>query len=328
MIPDFKTYIKESVWGDLRKRSSGEVVRKEDDVNSFNSEDLFDYLKKNYEYKYPSVFTESPSSGGIIYVRLYSDPDSGYDTVLMYNNIDGDRELSISGGFKRNAKDIYNEMCKKYQLTNVKENDPDGEPFYKINIAPNDGKDITNKFFLEILDFIIERVEEPLEREVYKKHINESVWGDLRKRSSGEVTRREDDINQLDYEEFFVYLTKHYKPKSKKTDDGIGGRTLIVDTDIIEIFIPICPINGSIRTLIVEMDKKDNSIVSMRASSTLFDKYINLERMLSKNYTLNRILGSSGIYIKSKEKPTNRTVTDLIDIFLAVVDNPVLEKVS
>ena len=31
MIPDFKTYIKESVWSDLQKRGSGDVIRKEDD---------------------------------------------------------------------------------------------------------------------------------------------------------------------------------------------------------------------------------------------------------------------------------------------------------
>jgi len=162
----------------------------------------------------------------------------------------------------------------------------------------------------------------------FRTYIGESVWGGMLDRSVGDSIRKEDDINHLDYEEFFVYLTKKYKPKSKKTDDGIGGRTSVVDTDIIEIFIPIESVDGRTKTLIVEMDKTDNSIVSMRTSSILFDKYINLERMLSKNYTLHTIKGSSGIYIRPKEKPTNRTVTDLIDIFLAVVDNPVLEKVS
>jgi hypothetical protein len=30
MIPDFKTYIKESIWSDIQDRSSGESIRKED----------------------------------------------------------------------------------------------------------------------------------------------------------------------------------------------------------------------------------------------------------------------------------------------------------
>ena len=76
------------------------------------------------------------------------------------------------------------------------------------------------------------------------------------------------------------------------------------------------------------MSKKDNSTVSMVTSQTLFDKYVNLERMLSNNYTLNPLKNSPRVYIKSKKKPTNQTVVDLIDIFLTVVDNPILEKVS
>ena len=31
MIPDFKTFIKESIWSDMQDRSAGEIVRKEDD---------------------------------------------------------------------------------------------------------------------------------------------------------------------------------------------------------------------------------------------------------------------------------------------------------
>ena len=51
----------------------------------------------------------------------------------------------------------------------------------------------------------------------FKTFISERIWSDMQDRSSGEVVRKEDDIDHLDYEEFFVYLTKHYQPKSKKT---------------------------------------------------------------------------------------------------------------
>ena len=33
MIPDFKTFIKESIWSDMQDRSSGQEIRKEDDNN-------------------------------------------------------------------------------------------------------------------------------------------------------------------------------------------------------------------------------------------------------------------------------------------------------
>ena len=42
MIPDFKTFIKESVWADIHKRSSGSQIRKEDatNINSIKPVDI------------------------------------------------------------------------------------------------------------------------------------------------------------------------------------------------------------------------------------------------------------------------------------------------
>lgn len=34
MIPDFKTFISESIWSDMQDRSSGDTIRKEDDNNN------------------------------------------------------------------------------------------------------------------------------------------------------------------------------------------------------------------------------------------------------------------------------------------------------
>ena len=161
------------------------------------------------------------------------------------------------------------------------------------------------------------------------KKLSESIWSDMQDRSAGDTVRKEDDINHLDYEEFFVYLTEHYKPKSKKDNEKIGGRTPIMDINTIVIFIiPIESIDDRIKTLMIVISKKDNSIVSIATSQTLFDKYVNLERTLSNNYILNASKNTSNIYIKPKKKPTNKTVVDLIDIFLAIVDNPILEKIS
>ena len=162
----------------------------------------------------------------------------------------------------------------------------------------------------------------------FKTFIKESIWSDMQDRSSGEIVRKEDDIDHLDYAEFFTYLTKHYQPKSKKENEKIGGRTPITNMDVIEIFIPIEYIDGRIKTLMIVISNKDSSIVSIATSQTLFDKYVNLERMLSNNYTINASKLSYNIYITPKKKPTNQTVVDLIDIFLAVVDNPILEKIS
>ena len=160
------------------------------------------------------------------------------------------------------------------------------------------------------------------------KKLNESIWGKILDRGAGETVRKEDDISHLDYVEFFTYLTEHYKPKSKKDNEKIGGRTPITNTDIIEIFIPIESIDDRIKTLMIVISNKDNSIVSISTSQTLFDKYVNLERTLSNNYTLNPSKNSPRVYIESNKKLTKNTIVNLINTFIAVVDNPILEKVS
>ena len=157
----------------------------------------------------------------------------------------------------------------------------------------------------------------------FSEFINESIWSDMQDRSAGDVVRKEDSVDLLDYTEFFIYLTEHYQPKSKKDIDKIGGRTSMLATDIIEIFIPIESIDNKSTRLQINMSKKYNSIVLIAASPDLFNKYVNLEKMLSNNYTLN-----NSRYLEPKKKPTNKTVVDLIDMFLDVVDNPILERVS
>ena len=162
----------------------------------------------------------------------------------------------------------------------------------------------------------------------FKTFIKESIWSDMQDRSAGETVRKEDNIDHLDYEEFFVYLTEHYQPKSKKDNEKIGGRTPIMDINTIVIFIPIESIDDRIKTLMIVISKKDNSIVSIATSQTLFDKYVNLERTLSNNYTLNPSKNSPRVYIKSNKKLTNNTIVDLINTFIDAVDNPILERVS
>ena len=56
MIPDFKTFIKESIWSDIQDRSAGDIIRKEDKVlySTLKDKDctvdlLYKYLIQNYE---------------------------------------------------------------------------------------------------------------------------------------------------------------------------------------------------------------------------------------------------------------------------------------
>ena len=159
----------ESAWGEMRRRSAGETIRKEDDVNILDRQGLVYYLKEHYKCEDPTTIIQTVADGGNISVCLYVDTD-GYDNILMYDNIDGDRHMYLSGNFKDNAESIYNEMCSKYTLKEMNDYDSDGHPLGNIRVEPKGCRyvNLTNKFFLEVLDFIIERIEKPLEKQIEK----------------------------------------------------------------------------------------------------------------------------------------------------------------
>ena len=313
--------LSESIWSDMQDRSTGEIVRKEDDIDHLDINELCEYLKTIYKTDSDNDINVIKIEGNpYLLICLYED-EYGYYKYIYY---DGDY-ISIQFDVIETLK-CFSEFERKFSIRLTK-NDFVVD---RIEIYPKDKTRIpvTNKFFIEVLDFILDKIKAPLEQMIEKiSNIKESIWSDMQDRSTGEIVRKEDSVDLLGYVEFFVYLTEHYQPKSKKDNEKIGGRISIIDTDIAEIFIPIEFINGSIKTLRIEMSKKDNSIVSIAVSPTLLNKYVNLERMLD-NYTLHTSKYNDGIYLKSKKKTTNQTVVNLIDMFLDVVDNPILEKIS
>jgi hypothetical protein len=88
----------------------------------------------------------------------------------MYDHIDGFRKLYVTAGFKESTDYVYNELKTNYTLTETEDEDNDGHPINNIRIEPKGCRyeNLTNKFFLEVLDFIIERIEKPLEKQIEK----------------------------------------------------------------------------------------------------------------------------------------------------------------
>ena len=307
-----KKHINESIWSDIQDRSAGDTVRKEDDISLLDNEELYDYIKSKYESRIPNFnidmgyYTNKSSNEKNLLIQPYG----RWKPLMLYVFYNDGKIGEICTHFDKFKRWNFNILKQKYLLIPDRHYD---ECNYNFKISEKDGT-ITNHTVIGIIDILVEDK---------SKILLESIWSDIQDRSAGETVRKEDDIDHLDYEEFFVYLTEHYQPKSKKDNEKIGGRTSILATDIIEIFIPIESIDDKLKGLQINMSKKYNSIVLIAASPALFNKYVNLEKMLSNNYTLN-----DSRYLESKKKPTNKTVVDLIDIFLAVVDNPILEKIS
>ena len=304
--------LSESLWSEIQDRSCGKTVRKEDDISLLDNEGLYDYIKSKYESRIPNFnvdmgyYTNKSSNEKNLLIQPYG----RWKPLMLYVFYNDGKIGEICTHFDKFKRWNFNILKQKYLLIPDRHYD---ECNYNFKISEKDGT-ITNHTVIGIIDILVEDK---------SKILLESIWSDIQDRSMGKTVRKEDSIDHLNYEEFFVYLTEHYQPKSKKDNEKIGGRTSILATDIIEIFIPIESIDDKSTILQINMSKKYNSIVLIAASPALFNKYVNLEKMLSNNYTLN-----NSRYLEPKKKPTNQTVVDLIDMFLDVVDKPILERVS
>ena len=195
--------ITESIWSDMQDRSAGDVVRKEDDVNLMSEEDFCDYLNDNYICK-----------DGYRTYRIYYDSKVLHITVLKkFINV----SYSITYDYKTNMiylnddiEDFVPELCQKLKNNFKVVKKIVGDSYTKFIIYPSDGSECTNRFFVDVINFIIDNADEN-ELLLKKKPINESIWSDMQDRSTGEVVRKEDDINILDCDGLYDYIFDLYK---------------------------------------------------------------------------------------------------------------------
>ena len=194
--------ITESIWSDMQDRSAGDVVRKEDDVNLMSEEDFCDYLNDNYICKdgYKIIYDD-------IYKRIRTSILKKFTAV----------SFSITYDYKSNiitmndeVESLCPELCKK-----IKENFKVDKEYVNIGytqfiISPSDGSECTNRFYVDVINFIIENGDENMLL-MKKKHINESIWSDMQDRSAGITQRKEDDINILDCDGLCDYIYDLYK---------------------------------------------------------------------------------------------------------------------
>ena len=168
MIPDFKTYIGESVWSDIHKRSNGEKERKEDNVDLLDRLGLMDYLKKHYKELYGSGnFTTTVGLGGTITVCLCEDTD-GYYQYIFIEDLDNDPKVYLCDTFKELCEDIYKELEDKYTVHITKDYKLSDLDYIRIEPKGCRYLKLSNSFFLQVLDFILDRIELPLIRQIEK----------------------------------------------------------------------------------------------------------------------------------------------------------------
>ena len=150
--------LSESIWSDIQDRSSGEIERKEDDPNNLDIEGLGQYIIDHYRIADGDIFYRYLRNGkciglSIFYLKLEDD-----DLLLEYFYNDNYEEMVVTTyrGIEKYFPDMFYKMKKEYKIYDTET--PNGM-MALYGISPKDGREVDNKFFLEILDFIIDNFE-------------------------------------------------------------------------------------------------------------------------------------------------------------------------
>ena len=163
MIPDFKTYLNESVWGDIRKKSLGKEERKEDDIETLSPRGLYEYILSYYRacggVPLKKSVRISPSDN-VIEVDVYErkhEKEGGFKLDLEFYS-QGHKAVKLGPDGLRSNLDMVDTwlLNELKDFAEVKRFDAD--KFYNsyFLISPKDGSETTNKFFLRVLDYLID----------------------------------------------------------------------------------------------------------------------------------------------------------------------------
>ena len=172
------------------------------------------------------------------------------------------------------------------------------------------------------------------------KKLSESVWADIHRRSNGDQIRKEDDVDNLEFGDFFQYLKDNYKVCINDPFDFFQiEQWLSPDTYIGNISIPIeknnsqdTPNMGN-RMLIIQKDLRDqfqsgsrytDGQMWIKPNKYIFRLYPNeLKKVFGDKYDLD----VAKFEIKPKNgKITNQVCIDVLNKLLKMVEYPILTK--
>ena len=193
----------ESIWSDIQDRSSGETIRKEDDVNLLDAQGFVEYLRDIYK-NVDTEFYIYKDLNDMITVPTF-ETELGTKSTWFIEYDCNKKAVYIWEHFLNKEDKLFDKLNDNYKLTLIRRNFTEN-----FLVEPKKGKS-SNKFFIEIIDYILENASVFCKRILVKNNkVTESIWSDIQDRSSGEITRKEDDVNNLDRDGFFDYLDNRY----------------------------------------------------------------------------------------------------------------------
>ena len=165
MIPDFKTFITESIWSDIQDRSAGDTVRKEDDINLLDTDEFIEYLKKSYDVCIYDPYNFFDIGGFYIddhkcKISIPIEKNDNNETPNMGNRIlsiiidlEHDGEISIMPNmyvFRLYPREIQKTFSDKYIVDAL-----------AYTLTPKD-KIINNSVIVDVIDKLLGMVENPI----------------------------------------------------------------------------------------------------------------------------------------------------------------------
>ena len=174
-----KHNVNESIWSDIQDRSMGKTVRKEDDVNLFDYDGLYDYIKSKYSGKLFYIDKDYFGQGG---ETICVDPIESVSLFLKRLK-DGSLEHILLSWARVDIDDSF--------LLKLEERFFVSSPNVKRRIIKEKDGTCTNKTYIDVIDFFLEHIDSIA--------INESIWSDIQDRSMGKTVRKEDEMNDDDF---------------------------------------------------------------------------------------------------------------------------------
>ena len=157
MIPKFKTYLEESVWGSIRKKSMGQEERLENNVNLMDAPTLANYINNHYKLKKNLVIEKGKTR---YLIPVFMSPVGNGRDYYVYDvcfQIEDEKKFTFHVQLKRQQEKLYKQL--KYKFHVVGETRLDAVRYV---VSPKDpSAEVTNKFMLEVLDFMIDHIKSP-----------------------------------------------------------------------------------------------------------------------------------------------------------------------
>jgi hypothetical protein len=158
--------IKESIWADIYDRSTGETTRKEDSVDLLDLGEFAEYVNEHYvcteryarDEDMKISINQNKTSFGLLSFAIRN---NGTCYFNLHLDCDNDNNYRCSIDKHKSNTDIYDLLREKYIVTESKVN-------WDYTIEPHKGN-VTNSFFLEVLDYLMNNVKPPIENVLEKK---------------------------------------------------------------------------------------------------------------------------------------------------------------